>query len=122
MAFNYVRARATAKRLIENFGGAGSVVELGIIPGGYNDDGSINTGTPDVVIDGIITPWLRAKNFEIDGEHIEAGDGFVYFHSDTPAVIGMQTTLNSITYRIVDTRQLSSVNDVKVYLRLQLRV
>jgi len=121
VATDYARARASAKRMISNYGQPSQVIKKGIAAGEPDAWGDISPAEPDTVIDGIITPWLDAKTGEIDGENILRGDGFVYFHSDTAPEINMQTTINGKTFRIVNTKVLDSVDDINVYRRLQLR-
>ena len=122
MAFNYSKVRDTAKRIITNFGGAGQVIKKGIPSGGFDDNGDSIAATADVTISGIITPLLRFKKSEIDGSAIQTDDTFVFFHSDTAPEIDMQITLNSKTFRIIDIVTLSSVDDINVFRRLQLRI
>jgi len=122
MAVDYNKKRKKKKKIITKFGGAGSVFKPGIPAGGYNQDGSNNAGTPDITINGIITPRIMATQFEVDSGNAQAGDSFVFFHSDTPAEIDMFTVINNVKYRVVTTEGLTSIDDVKVYLQLQLRV
>lgn len=121
MAFDYSSARQSAKDIISEFGAPGSVVKKGDPGGGFDVNGDPVAPSPDVIINGIITPLLRFKTNEIDGSTIQAGDSFVYFHSDTAPEIDMQVTINSITFRIVDLKVLTSVDDINVLRRLQLR-
>lgn len=124
MAFNYIGARATAKRLIgSTFGGVGSVFIPAIVGGDRNDDGTINPGVPEVNIPGIITPRIPVKTSEIDGENIQQGDFYTFFQHETQSdiEIGMFTTINGIKHRIYTKKQLSSLDDVEVLLRLTIR-
>ena len=100
MSFNYVGARAEAKAIIELYGQPSTVIKKGVT-GGKDEWGDPIPDEPDIVIDGIITPFLRAKSSEIDDTTVLMGDGFVFFHSDTAPEVDMQTTLNGVTYRIV---------------------
>ena len=121
MAHDYLGDRQLAEELITEYGAASTVIKKGIAAGEPDAWGDISPAEPDIVINGIITPWLDAKTREIDGKNILRGDGFVYFHSDTAPEINMQTTINGKTFRIVDTKVLDSVDDINVYRRLQLR-
>lgn len=121
MAFDYDGARAVAEEIITTFGAAGSVVKLGVT-GGTDEWGDPIADVADVVITGIITPLLRYKLKEIDETNIKTGDSFVFFHSINAPEINMQTTINGITYRVVNIMNLDSVGGVNVYRRLQLRV
>lgn len=120
MAFDYTGARQVAESIINEFGAAGSVVKKGT-KGGYDNSGNLTPDVPDVTITGIITPLLRFKQHEVDGQNILATDSYVFFHSDDAPTIGMQTTLNGDVYRVVDIKKLDSVGNVNVYRRLQLR-
>lgn len=122
MAFDYVAARQAAKDIITEFGAAGSVVKKGVSGGGFDNNGDPLTDSPDVTITGIITPLLRFKRAEVDGSAIQVNDSFVYFHSDTAPEIDMQVTINSVTLRIIDIKTLSSVDDINIFRKLQLRV
>lgn len=121
MTFNYAEKRATAEKLITKFGGSGSFV----VPG--NDGGfDPNTGDnipaqPDVSIDGIITPALQFKQQEVDGETVQWGDAYVFFHSDNEPPIGALTTINGVTWRCVRVMELTSVDGVNVYRKVQIR-
>ncbi len=120
MAFDYVGARTLAKELITTFGGAGSFVKKGST-GGYDSSGNLTPDTPDVVITGLTTPLLSYKNMEIDGSTIISGDSYLFFHSETAPTIGMQTTVNGIEFRVVDLITLTSVDNINVYRKIQLR-
>ena len=124
MAFNYQAARKTAEGLIKNFGGIGSVFTPEIPGGADNDDGSINPGTPEVTILGIITPRIPVKTSEINGKNIQAGDFYVFFQHETQLNpdIGMYTTINGIKHRIKAKKELSSLDGVNVLLQLFIRV
>lgn len=120
MSFSYSSARNTVKRIINRYGGAGSVVQKGST-GGYDSEGNAKADTSDTVIDGIITPVITFKTSDIDGETIKRGDGFVYFQSESEVSVDMQTTINSETFRVKAVDILSSIGDVKIYQRLHLR-
>lgn len=123
MAFDYDAARETAKGLIENFGGLGSVFVPAIPGGERQDDGTFSTGTPEILTIGIITPRLPVKKFEVDGGNIQQGDWYVFFqHNTTTTVkIGMFTTINRIAHRIVAIKEMTSLQGVNVSLQLFIR-
>ena len=122
--FDYSNARNVAAKLIDKFGESGSFVAAGTGSGGYDDFGNTgNTIVPSsyMVINGIITPLLSYKQSEIDGEAIQQGDGYVFFHSDTAPPVGATTTLNGLVYRAVWAESLDSVAGVNVFRKVQLR-
>lgn len=121
MANDYNADRAVAEELIKEYGQPSTVIKKGV-SGGKDAWGDPIADTPDTVINGIITPWLAAKDSEVNNTSVLMGDGFVFFHSDTAPGIGMQTTLNGQTYRIQDIKKLDSVDGINVYRKLQLRV
>lgn len=123
MAFDFAQARITAAGIINNFGGSSSITSKGV-SSGYGQDGNVLAGTPDSTISGSISPLMSYKNNEIDGQSIVAGDSFVYFQSDTNSekiTVDMQVTLNSKTFRIKNVEDLSSITDINVFYKLQLR-
>jgi len=120
MAFDYEAARLTAESIIANFGETGTVTKKGAT-GGTDAFGDPKPDEPDIVIDGIITPLLRYKSGEIDGERIIMGDAYVFFSSETSPEIGMQTDVNGITMTIKDITDLSSAAGVNIFRKLQLR-
>lgn len=120
MTFDYAQARALALRVITKYGGPGSVVRKGI-SGGFDDNGVVAADTPDFTIDGTITPLIQYKTNEIDNSSILQGDAWVFFDSTTEPEVGMHVTLNSRTFRIVKVFPLSSVDDVNIFRKLQLR-
>lgn len=120
MAYNYERARDTAMRAITKYGSFGQLVKKGVA-GGYDNDGNPTPSTPDVAIDGIITPLVKYTSKEVDGSSIIAGDSWVYFHSEDEPSIGMQATVNGVVFRVIDIHQLSSVDGTNIYRKLQLR-
>jgi len=121
MSFNYSEARSRAEKIITKFGSAGIVILKGS-SGGFDDNGDATPDTPDTTINGIITPLVKYKTSEIDDKSIQNGDAWVFFHSDSDITINMQTTVNSKTFRVVDVIKLSSVDDINIYTRLQLRI
>lgn len=120
MSFDYNRARALALKVITKYGKAGTVIEKGTT-GGFDDSGNSTPDTPDTIINGTITPLVQYKTKEIDGKSILTGDSWVFFHSDIEPRINMQVTLNSKTFRIIETFPLSSVDDINIFRKLQLR-
>ena len=122
MTQDYNRARNDALNVIKFYGAAGQVIKKGADGGGLDVNGDPEPATPDVIINGTITPKLQFKSSQIDGTNVIMGDSFIYFHSDTNPEIDMQTTLNGETYRVVDIMSLSSVDNIRVFTRLQLRI
>ena len=122
MAFNYPKARLTAERLIKNFGSANQVIKKGT-KGGYDSSGNVTADVPDVVIDGTVTPLLNYNSHEVDGVNILASDMNAFFHSEIAPEIGMQITVNGVTFRIVSIYSLGSADavSVNVFRQLQLR-
>ena len=120
MSFDYNNARATAKKLIEKFGQPGSLVKKGN-SGGYDSSGNVIAPQPDVTINGTVTPLLRYKQAEIDGESVLSTDSYAFFHSSTAPAIGMMININSQQFRVIDLKTLDSVDDINIYRKLQLR-
>lgn len=118
--FDYAQARLTAQKIIAKFGQAGQFILAGD-DGGYDDFGNVVPAQPDTIYNGTVTPLLKFNSQEIDGEQIQSADSFVFFHTDTPPVIGAVTTINSSTYRVVNVWRLDSVDNINVYIKLQLR-
>ena len=114
--FDYAKAQATAKRLIDKFGDAGSVTKQGQ-QGGFDEFGNSTPDTADVVISGIITPLLSYKASEVDSEFILSTDAYVFVDSEQLPEIGMTTQ----GLRVVNVVKLTSVGGVRVYCKLQLR-
>ncbi|HHZ69083.1 MAG TPA: hypothetical protein EYN54_02110 [Methylococcaceae bacterium] len=123
MAFDYPDARNDAKELIEEFGGIGSVFVPAIPAGERQDDGTFSTGTPEITTVGIITLRLPVTTFEVNGGNIQQGDWYVFFqHNTTNTVeIGMFTTINGVTHRIVEISDITSLEGVNVSLQLFIR-
>jgi len=117
--FDYVNAHAVAVKLITKFGQAGELVIKGNASGWL--DGKPVAAEPDTLIDCIVTPLLRYKQHEIDGEHVLSTDSYVFVEVATEPEIGMMITINSYTYRVVNLVTMTSVDDIRVYQRLQLR-
>ncbi len=123
MAFDFASARLTAVAIIANFGGDASIVSKGS-SGGFSQDGSILADTADTEILGKTSPLMSYENNEVDGKSIIMGDSFIYFQSITNAEkieIDMQITLNNKTFKIKNVEDLSSIANVNVYYKLQLR-
>lgn len=120
MPFDYQKARETALKIIAKYGAPGSVVKKGTT-GGFDSKGDSKADVPDSTIYGTVTPLVQYKTSEIDGSKIQVGDAWVFFHSNTPPAIEMQTTINGKTFRIIDIVKLSSVDDINIYQKLQLR-
>ena len=123
MAFDYDESRLDAFEIINDFGGSGSVVSKGST-GGFAQDGSILANSNDTTITGSISPLMSYKNNEIDGKSIIMGDSFVYFQADTNADkinVDTQVTLNSKTFKVKSVKDLSSITDINVFYKLQLR-
>ncbi len=121
MTYDWDNARAIALGQIEKYGAVSTVVKKGST-GGYDNSGNVIPDVPDVVVDGIITSLAEYKPHEIDGTKIKVGDAWAYFHSDDTAEIGMQTTVNGVTFRVISVPQLVSPEGVVVWVKLQLRV
>lgn len=119
-AFDYVRARSIAKGLIEKFGQAGEFIIKGS-EGGMDKWGDPIPDTPSVVMPGTVTPLLSYKKVEVDGEQILATDSYVFFYCEDVPPIDSKTTINSNEYRAINIERLDSVDDVNVYVKIQLR-
>ena len=122
MAKDYQRSRNTALKLITKDGGHGELIKSGST-GGYNEYGDIEPDTPDIIINGVITPKLSYKSADIDGTTILKSDCYVFFHTDsaTPIEVNMQTVLNGELFSVVHISTLESLNDIRVLTKLQLR-
>ncbi len=122
MAFDYTKARATAKKIISKFGQPSSLVKKGTT-GGYGVGGNIEADAPDITIDGIITPLVSYKTNEIDGESIIIGDAWAFFYTESivDIEVDMQATINGQTFSVKGIKRLSSVDDINLYTRLQFR-
>lgn len=121
MAYDYAAARKMALRVITKFGESGSVVKKGVSGGGFDNNGDPIPDSPDVVILGTVTPLVRFKTREINETTTKTGDSYVFFASDVAPEIDMQITINFDTFRIVDITDLSSIDDVNIFRKLQLR-
>ena len=121
MAYDYLKAQAQVNGQIAKYGASGTFVKLGS-SSGYDDSGNATPGTPDINVDGIVTPLLKYKKHEMDGTKIIVGDAYVYFDSDNDAAleVGMLITINGKTLRLVDVDKLQH-ESIVVYVKLQLR-
>ena len=122
MAYNYNKAREQAKKIISKFGSASSLVRKGLT-GGFDSEGNVEADSPDILINGIATPLVSYTSKEIDGTSIISGDAWVLFHTDSATIIeiDMQITINSKTFSVKNIERLSSVGDINIYTKLQLR-
>lgn len=122
MSFDYDDAREIAKEIISDYGSPSSVIKKGST-GGFDSGGNVSPASPDLSIEGIITPLVSYKTHEIDGKAIITGDAWAFFYteSDVEIKIDMQTTINGKTFSVKGIKSLSSVEDVNIYTKLQLR-
>jgi len=122
MSFNYAKAREKAKKIIAKYGFASSIVKKGTT-GGFDSGGNVQADSADVVINGLIAPLISYKTNEIDGDSIITGDAWAFFYTESVVAIAidMQTTVNGKTFSIKGIKTLSSVEDINVYTKLQLR-
>ena len=121
MAYNYAKARKIAARSIQKYGGEGSLVLKGV-SGGYDNNGDVIPAQPDQTVYGLITPPVLYNSGEINGDTIIKGDSWVYFDSDQDISTGMQTTLNGVTFRVIDIQTVLDLDGVSIYKKLSLRV
>ena len=122
MSFDYTKARETAKKIISKFGKSSSLVKKGTT-GGFDEGGNTEADSPDIAINGIITPLVKYKTHETDGKTIIKGDAWAFFYTESAVEIevDMQTTFNGKTFSVKGIEVLSSVDDINIYTRLQLR-
>lgn len=120
--FDYVKARATAERIINNYGGAGSVYELG----STTEDmiGNVIT-TPGKTIDGRIAPLIpystSTQMTSYEKDNVIAGDKFTFFHSSEKVAVGMLVDAEGYTWRIESINTLDSTDSINVFQKLMLR-
>ena len=116
--FDYIKAQATAKKLVEKFGESGSFTRTvqGAIDPATGEQGAGTT----TMINGTVTPVLSYKASEINGESVQRGDGYVYFDGGEIA-INDKATINGDLYSCVDVSSIKSVEGVLVYQKIQLR-
>ena len=119
--FNYSEARATAEALIGEFGESATLVKLGTDAGYDLNIGDLISSTLGSYVDGLVTPMLSYKSTEVDGELIQTGDSYCFFHSDEAPEIGMALTINGHDWRVVSIVDLTSVDGVNVFRKMQLR-
>lgn len=118
--FDYLKAKKTATGLIDKFGQDGTFTTPSV-------NGGIDPATGDPVAssvitkNGLVTPVLSYKEQEINGSNIKGGDGFVYFAGDTLPVIGDNITINAETWRVILVTNITSVNNIIVFTKVQLR-
>lgn len=110
-----------AVRTINYYGQPANLVLEGNDSGFDENTGAVIPAQPDVTITGVATPLVDYKAKEIDGEHIIKGDAYVLFESEIEPEIGMMITINSVKLRVKGVKRLTSVDDIKVYRKLQLR-
>ena len=118
--FDYVKARKYAESIIGDFGASGSVYTLGE-DGGEDMLGNPLPSIPGVVIDGLVTPLLKYKQAEVNGQNILATDNYIFLHSELEPEIDMLHDSGGNTYRVMDIVKLDSVDGVRIYRKLQLR-
>lgn len=120
--FDYAKARATAEKLIDKFGGAGSVYELG----STTEDmiGNVIT-TPGKTIDGLIAPLIPYKTStqmtSYEKDNVIAGDKYTFFHSSEKVAVGMLVDAEGYTWRIESTNTLDSTDGINVFQKIMLR-
>lgn len=120
MSFDYDNARAIATRVINKYGGAGQLIVAGN-SSGYDRFGNSTPATPDSFLDAILTPPALYLSSEIDNSTIIKGDSWTYIQCDTEPKIGMQVTLNSNDFVVIDVTEVSSIDAINIYYKLQLR-
>lgn len=122
--FDYTKARATAEKLINKFGKAGTVYSSPET-GGTDALGNALPDSVGKVIDGFVTPLLpfttqtQLSVYEKDG--VKAGDMFAFFHSDELIDINMLHDSNGETWRVMSVVRLTDDNGVNVFQQMMLR-
>ena len=119
--FDYGEARETAEALIGEFGESATLAKPGTDAGYDPNTGDPIPSIPGSYVNGLVTPLLSYKSTEIDGELIQAGDSYCFFHSTEAPAIGMILTVNGLDWRVVSIVDLTSVDGVNVFRKLQLR-
>ncbi len=123
-SFDYAEAAEVAGELIQFFGKPKELVKKGI-KGGYDAKGNPVADTADTSINGTITPLLPyglGTVYETDGTAIEAGDQYCFYDTKEVIEIGMIAEINGKKWRVVSIpEQLTSLDDVRVYTKLQMR-
>ena len=117
--FDYEKARLKAAKIIAKFGGPGTF-KTPPKNGGLDP----KTGDPisqgEILKPGLITPIIKYKGQEIDGDSIIGGDGSIFFEG--PKInIGDQVTINGETWRAIGFETLSSIEGIVVFTQIQLR-
>lgn len=116
--FDYTKAQATVKKLVEKFGESGSFTRT--VQGAIDPATGEQGASTETTISGTVTPVLRFSNDEVNGESVQRGDGYVYFDGDELA-INDKVTINGEKWRCVDVSKIKSVSGVLVYQKVQLR-
>lgn len=120
--FDYDKARSTAEKLIDKFGGAGTVYSLG--EGGEDMFGN-PISSPGFSIDGLASPLLpygtSTQMTVYERDNVIAGDMFFFFHSDELVEFGMLFDANGYSWRVQSIKRLSSLDDVNVFQKVMLR-
>lgn len=116
--FDYVKAQATAKKLVEKFGESGTFTRT--VQGAIDPATGEQGASTNISNNGTVTPVLRFSNDEVNGESVQRDDGFVFFDGGEVA-INDNVTINGETWRCVDVSKIKSVNGVLVYQKVQLR-
>lgn len=119
--FDYVKAANIATDLIYKFGQFGLFVVKGSGGGGFDDFGNPIPAQPDKEIVGVITPLLRYKQHEIDGERILATDSYIFADLNEDPPIDSKVTINGNTYIAKNIMKLDSVDGINIYRKIQLR-
>lgn len=122
--FDYLDAQQTADELIEFFGSSSSIYTPAIDGGGYDNNGNPLPSQPREDILGLATPVLSYKKDEIDGDVIQATDGYIFFSPDDKSQaikIGMLYESSGKKYRVQDLSGITSNDGIKVYQKVQLR-
>lgn len=116
--FDYSKAQATAKKLVEKFGESGSFIRA--VQGDIDPATGEQGDSAATTISGTVTPVLSFSNTDVDGESVQRDDGYVYFDGDELA-INDKVTINGDKWRCVDVSKIKSVSGVLVYQKVQLR-
>lgn len=120
MGFNYVNARATANRLLKNFGRTATLRRVTV--GAYDETtGDVVNSTTSVAVDAVLLNYGTAEKA---GGLVQAGDvkALVAVGTQTsPPRVGDELVLSSgVVYRVVTCSPLSPA-EVDVLYELQLR-
>lgn len=120
--FDYSKARATAEKVINNYGGAGTVYELG----STSEDMIGNVIIiPGKIIDGRIAPLIPYKTStqmtSYEKDNVIAGDKYTFFHSSEKVAVGMLVDAEGYTWRIESISILDSTDGINVFQKIMLR-